>query len=994
MEDKTPVSLRFALLGPLRAWHGERELPLGGPQQRALLALLLLHRGRSVDISTLVDGVWGHAPPAGAVPVVRTYVSRLRKLLEPERAAGDQFQVVVSAGRGYTLRTDTVLSDVDEFEDAVAQARHYRDAGQLDAAVRLLRDALASWQGTPLAGVPGPYARASRDRLAEQRLTALEYCLRCELDLGLHETALPELLALRDAHPLREGLSELLLIALARSGRKAEALEAYARTRRVLVEELGVEPGPALRAVHAGLLADAPYLAPPPRETSRPRTRPDIRSDRRPETGQDIPLDTRQNARQDTRQDTRAGTRSDSSGGAQPSDVVRPSQLPADSPLFTGRQSELLRADGLLTCAQGQNSPVIGVVDGMAGAGKTSLAVHWAHRVAHHFPDGSLYVNLRGYDQDRAVMDPSAAIESCLTALGVAPNAVPEGLDAQAALYRSVLAGRRVLILLDNARDTEQVRPLLPGAAGCLVIVTSRRRLSGLVAGHGAHPLTLGLPTAEEAHAILVRRLGRARVDAEPEAAEDIVARCARLPLALAIVAARAALHPGFRLADIAAELRADHGSLDAFTGGDAHTDARAAFSWSYRLLEPEAAALFRRLALHPGPDITASAAAALLGVAARRARALLAELTGASLITERSPGRFGFHDLLRAYAAELAEDEDTEPDRRAALHRMYDHYLHSAHQASLTLGPSRESIDLPLPSAGSTPLTFRGKKQATAWLRAELQVLRAVVENASAHGFQDHAWRTAFSLELYLDRLGYWRDLLEINRTALASAVALGDPVGQAHAHRSLGFSHHRFGQRHDARVHLERALVLFQESGDRIGEALAHRRLGRLTNVEGEHLQALRHFEEAHALYLRHGHRAGEAGVLTDVGWTYILLGDPERALEHCEKAIALQQEIGDPSAEAIAQDCAGYAHHRLGHHDASLGAYARALELCREMGDRFLEAGTLRHIGDAHAAAGRPEPARDAWLDALALLEEAEHPDAETVRRSLDRHSDPPA
>ncbi|MFJ9423198.1 AfsR/SARP family transcriptional regulator [Streptomyces sp. NPDC101249] len=954
--DRPPLTLRFSLLGPVRAWHTGRELPLGPPQQRALLTLLLLHRGRSVGVDALVDGVWGEAPPAGAVPVVRTYVSRLRKLLEPERIPGAPFRVLVSAGRGYTLRTDTVVSDLDEFEDAVAEARSHRESGELATAARLSRAALAAWQGTPLAGVPGPYAQAARDRLTEQRLSALEFCLRAELDLGRHESVVPELITLRDACPLREGVGELLMIALARCGRKAEALEAYARTRRTLVRELGVEPGPALRAAHAFLLADDPVLTPPPVRRTPPAPAPGPPAAGRPAHG------------------------------------VRPSQLPADSPLFTGRLPELAQADALLSGDEGPAAPVIGVIDGMAGAGKTTLAVHWAHRVADRFPDGSLYVNLRGYDQDGAVMDPSAAIESCLTALGVAPSTVPEGLDAQAALYRSALAGRRVLIVLDNARDTEQVRPLLPGTPGCLVVVTSRNRLTGLVAGHGARPLTLGLPSADEAHAMLVRRVGHARVAAEPEAADDIVERCARLPLALAIVASRAARHPGFRLADIAAELRADHGSLDAFAGGDAQTDARAVFSWSYRALAPLAAVLFRRLALHPGPDITSPAAAALLGVDNRRARGLLVELTGTSLIAERSPGRFVFHDLLRAYAAELADAEDTGEGRRAALRRLHDHYLHTAHHASLALGPFRETIALPPALADSAPLFFRGRRQATAWLRAERHVLRTVIESAAAGGFEDHAWRTAFSLELYLDRLGYWHDLMEINRTALACAVVLGDRNGRAHAHRALGFSHTRFGQRDEARRHMERALLLFGETEDALGAARTHRQLAFLANNEGDHTLALLHYRDAHTLYLRCGHRSGEAGVLNEVGWTYILLGEAGRALEHCEKAVALQQEIGDPSGEAAAQDSVGHAHHHLGRHDASLGPYRRALQLYREIGDRYLEADTLRHIGDAHRAAGRPAAAREAWSAALALLEEADHPEAEALRRTLERQDDP--
>ncbi|MFD8734585.1 BTAD domain-containing putative transcriptional regulator [Streptomyces sp. NPDC059618] len=957
--------LRFSLLGPLRAWRGGTEIPLGPPQQRAVLAVLLLRRGRPAGVGELVDGLWGHDPPAGAVPVLRTYVSRLRKLLESGRAPGAPPRLLVSIGDGYALLTEEITSDLGEFEENLARAERRRARGDSRGAARLLDTTLADWHGTPLAGVPGPFAEAERTRLTERRLTALEYRLRVELELGRHEAVLPELVALRAAQPLREAVCELLLVALYRCGRQAEALEVYTSTRRTLVDELGIEPGPSLRTAHARLLAGDSDLSPPPvpvpaadTDTADPGDGPD-----------DEPAEDR--GRDDPRR----------AGGD-----VHPSQLPADLPLFTGRDTELGQVDALLPGEGHPETAVIGLINGMAGAGKTTLAVHWAHRVAHRFPDGSLYVNLRGYDRGGSVMDPSEALETFLVALGVAPQAVPEGLDAQAALYRSVLARRRVLIVLDNARDSAQVRPLLPGTPGCLVIVTSRSRLTGLVAGHGAHPLTLGPLTADEARAMLTRRLGAARVEAEPEAAEAIVGLCARLPLALAIVAARAAHHPGFRLADVVEELRETHGSLDAFAGGDAHTDARAVFSWSYHALPPAAAELFRRLSLHPGPDIGTASAAALAAAPVRPVRALLTELTGASLLGEHAPGRFAFHDLLRAYARELADTEDSAERREEALRRMHDHYLHTTHHASAIINPLRETLSLPPSTTDGGTVRFTGRRQAMRWLRTERHVLRAVVEHGAAHGYEHHAWRTAAGLDLYFDRLGFWHDLMEINSAALRAARAVGDRTGEAHALRGLGFFHTRFAHSAEAQRDLGRALELFRAEGDGPGEARTRRCLAYQANGEGRFTVSLDHYTRARELYRAEGNISSEAVVLNEVGWTYILLGEHDKAMEHCEKAVALHQETGDPTGEAAAQDSVGYAHHQLGQYEAAVERFERALALYREVGDHYLEADTLRHIADSRLAAGDREAAIGAFRAALALLEENAHPEAADLRETL--------
>ncbi|MEU6356209.1 BTAD domain-containing putative transcriptional regulator [Streptomyces sp. NPDC047072] len=1005
MEESGLEGLRFALLGPLRGWRGDVELGLGSPQQRAVLAMLVLRRGHAVGIAELVDGVWGERAPAGAVSMVRTYVSRLRKVLAPGRPS----EVLVSVGDGYTLRKEAVTSDLVECEDAVARAKRQLDAGDGEFALRLLRQALGVWESPALAGVPGPHAESARADLAERRLGALELRLRVELGLGRHEAVVAELLTLRDAHPLRESVSELLLLALYRCGRQADALEAYARTRRTLVDELGIEPGPALRELQGRILAGDPSLIPVVEDTGGGRTGPAVGhgSDSTAHNGSSVGDDG--NVVGEDTGSPPGGT------GSHPPDVAegvpgspqpvsgllppavvagiaraRPSQLPADLALFTGRRYELDCAETQLgmheATASASSAAPVAVLDGMAGAGKTTLAVHFAHRIADRYPDGSLYVNLRGYDPGGSRTDPAVAVEAFLVALGVAPHDVPEGLDARAALYRSVLADRRVLIVLDNARDSEQVQPLLPSAPGCLVIVTSRSRLSGLVARHGARPLTLGLLSAEDGRELLARRLGEERVAREPEAADAIIELCARLPLALSVVAARAAHHPGFRLTDIVAGLRDDHGSLDAFVGDDAGFDVRTVFSWSYHALSPEAAALFRHLALHPGPDVSVAAAAALAGVERRRVRALLGELTGASLLIEHRPGRFVFHDLVRAYAGELAESED-EPDvRRAALVRMHDHFLCTAHNASSVLDPFRELIALPPGTTDVARLRFDDRADATAWLRAERYVLRAAVAHAAAHGFDEHTWRTVCALDVYFNRLGYWHDLVEMNGAALRSAEKVGDVVGQAYSLCGLGVAHSQLHHAEPSLRHLERSLELFRQAGDRAGQARAHRGLAYLANRTDRRPAALGHYAEARDLYRAEHDLNGEAGVLNQVAWTYILIGEHASALDKCEKAVALYEEMGDPYGEASTQDTLGYALHHLGRYAAAVERFEVSAELFHRIGDRYLEADVRRHLCDSHRAAGDLNSARMALGSALALLEEIGHGEAVEVREAL--------
>ncbi|WP_449348375.1 BTAD domain-containing putative transcriptional regulator [Streptomyces shaanxiensis] len=670
--------VRFAVLGPVSAWRGAVEVDLGPPRQRAVLAVLLLAEGGRVPVDGLVDALWGDAPPASAVGSVRTYVHRLR------RALGEGASLIRSVGDAYVVRALAEDLDLAAFRELTARADAARREGDPRRAATHLRNALALWRGPALSGVRGAFAQARSEQLEALRLSALESLLAIRLDLGGHTQVVPELAALVAGRPLDERFRELLMLALYRSGRQSAALQTYTEARTLLAEELGVDPAPGLQRLYErilradpGLLAvrddGGPAAGTGPGTTASAVTPSDV-------TPADMtPFDPPAFGTTTATPPADPGPRIDPAAQANATATTTtvpaspfpvPAQLPSDLPGFVGREAELDEACALIPEADAPSATV--VIGGSAGVGKTAFAVHWGRRIALRFPDGQLYLNLRGFDPVGAPVPPVQALRTLLEALGVAPRELPEDQDALAARLRTVLTGRRVLILLDNARDAGQIRPLLPGAPGCLVIVTSRNRLGGLVAVDGAHPLRLDVLTAREGHDLLLRRLGAARVTAEPRAVREIVDLCARLPLALAVAAARAADRTAFPLASLAAELAEGHGSLDAFTDTDQAADVRAVLSWSYHALSPGAARLFRLLVLHPGPDVSLSAAASLAGLGTAAARSLLAELVHTHLVDEPAPGRYAWHDLLRAYAAELSAGTDGPGEVAAARRRMF----------------------------------------------------------------------------------------------------------------------------------------------------------------------------------------------------------------------------------------------------------------------------------------------------------------------------------
>ncbi|MDG4786026.1 tetratricopeptide repeat protein [Micromonospora sp. WMMD1102] len=662
-----------------------------------------------------------------------------------------------------------------------------------------------------------------------------------------------------------------------------------------------------------------------------------------------------------------------------------PRQLPAATRHFAGRAGPLAALDALLADAATANTAVISAIGGTAGVGKTALAVYWAHRVADRFPDGQLYVNLRGFGPTEPAMEPGEAIRRFLDALGVPLRRIPPEPDALATVYRSELAGRRLLILLDNARDGAQVRPLLPGAAGCLVLVTSRDPLTGLVAAEGAQPVTVDLLSRDEAGQLLARRLGSARIAAEPHAVDEIITRCARLPLPLAIVAAHAATRR-VPLAELAGQLRDGRYAVGLLNTGDPGTDVHAVFAWSYRALAPAAARVFRLLGLHPGPDTTAPAVASLAALPLPDVPPLLAELTRANLLGEPAPGRYACHDLLRGYATHLAGALESEPDREAGTGRILDHYLHTAAVADRLLHPNRDAVTLEPPRPGAALEPLGSPAAARDWLAAELPVLLAAVELAAAAGYDRHAWQLAWVLTGYLEHSRRWPEQLAVGGAATLAAGRLADRRGSAVAHRILARPYIETGRHADARVHLDRALALDTGTGDLAAQAHDQHLLAYLGERQGRYAVALDHTRQALALYRRADHRHGQASALNAVGWFQVHLGEHAQAVTVCQEALALLRGLDDRAGEAATLDSLGYAYHHLGDYPRAVGFFRQAVVRLRALGARYPEASTLTHLGDSHQLAGRPGAARTAWRRALAILGELDHPDAEGVRARL--------
>jgi DNA-binding SARP family transcriptional activator len=693
--------MRFRILGPLRVRDGAHWISIRAAQQRLVLAVLLIEAGKVISTDRLVDEIWGEQPPGTAAATVRGYVYALRRTL-----GGGTHGPLLTRGNGYELAVADDDVDARVFERSVDSGIRAIAAGDRGGALTRLSEALALWHGHVLADVPpSATVAAEANRLEQRRLTAMEERLGALLDLGRHAETVDELTRVVAEHPLRERLQGQLVLALHRCGRRAEALATYRRAHRMITDELGVAPGVELRRLHQAVLADEPHLVAPGRRGGRHHR-------------------------------------------------VTPAQLPGEVTAFTGRELPLRQLDVLLPHEDdldgdaGSSAPGIATIVGTAGVGKTALAMRWAHRVRRRFPDGQLYVNMHGHAAGPP-MRPIDALARFLSALGVPAEQVPLEVDVAAGLYRSLLADKRILVLLDNVAHSDQVRPLLPGSRGCRVLLTSRDKLGGLVARDGAVPLTLDALDPAESMTLLTRLLGTERVDAEPDAAAALTDLCGHLPLALRIAAANLTARPLHAIADHAARLAGGDRLAALEVEGDPQVAVRAAFDHSYATLPDDAALLFRLLGLVPGTEITAPAAAALAGIPTSRAARLLDRLARGHLVGEHTRDRYTLHDLLRLYAADRAARDGT-LDRRAALNRLYDHYLRGVRAAASRLHPHARP-PVPEPTADHTADHAAAHIEALAWLDAELLNLMAAISHAAAHGPHDMASQLADALRGYL---------------------------------------------------------------------------------------------------------------------------------------------------------------------------------------------------------------------------------------------------
>ena len=954
--------MRFRLLGPLEVLVGDDWRAIGAPKWRSVLAALLINPGQIVSADTLISEVWGDEPPARAANLVSIYVLRLRRLIADADNA-----VLVTRAPGYQLRVSATDTDALLFEAMVRDGRRAYAAGDPQAAARLLTEALGLWHGRPLADVPPtPLVEAEAERLSELRLGAAELRITAELALGGHDQAVAELRRLLADHPLREGLWLLLMRALDGAGRHAEALEVYGQAREAISAQLGVDPGAELRQLHAELLA---------KDTAAPAG---VIS---------------------------AGSVSAGTGAAQPvmpeaereeprrAAAPPPAQLPADVADFTGRDEQVERLCDLLAhAAEAAGSDPgavrIAVVAGTGGLGKTSLAVHAAHRVRGSFPDGQLYVDLLGATLDP--VPPGDVLARFLRDLGVDGRDIGVDEAERAARYRTVLAGRRVLVVLDNARDAAQVRPLLPGTASCAVLVTTRSRMPDLAS---TRLVDLDVLDDDDALKLFVKVVGEQRAGAEPEATAELLEACAGLPLAIRICAARLVTRTGWTIAAMATRLRDVHRRLDEMRAGD--LAVRASFEVSFTSLPGRRdkqgigpARAFCLLGLWAGPTISSAAAAALFGVPEYSAGDALEILVDTHLLECVAPDRYRFHDLLRVYAAGRAEDSEPAAERAAAVTRLLTWYMRTADAAATAVAPHRYNIPLDAPAAGDAPARgFGDADEALTWYDDERANLVAATRQAAGSGLHEVAWRLPAPLFQMFSSRGNWADCIATSRIALDSVRQAGHRQGEAWILNNLGDAL-GYTRQPEGIGCLERSLEIRREIGDRRGEGQSANNLADAYHWLGRTDEALELYRRALELNREVGYRLGEGIALVNLGWALV---DLDRAAD----ATGYLEQAREAFAEIDYVDGAGYALHMLGRCHLSLGRDAEALSCLqqalashRASGNRGRQAATLATLGTAQSRVGQTAGARESWTLAVAIFTElGDLAEAEKVRAERD-------
>ncbi|MFG3116752.1 BTAD domain-containing putative transcriptional regulator [Streptomyces sp. NPDC048197] len=983
--DGVQDTLRFALFGPVCAWRGDRQLDLGSPRRRAVAAVLLLHANRLVGRERLIQAVWGDPAPAYAVNQLQKYVSGLRRELDPERRPRSASETLRWSDGGYSLSVAPEGLDLETFRERVARGRAARAEGDLVRATTCLHEALELWRGPALANVSGLYLDGERDRLTEWRATVLEERINADLELGRESEVVAELTGLVAEFPLRERLGAQLMVALYRCGQQAEALATYDKVRRTLRDDLGVDPGPEIQKVHARILrSDPPW--PPHKPPAQPLHHGDSRQEAEPHEP-----------------------------------VTSPGlhQLPMDVYDFVGREAEMQELQRSL-CGPGTEHDAVhgavplAVIEGMAGVGKTRLAVRAAHHLvtAGHYPDMQLWADLKGFSPSSPPADPAEVLEDFLRLLGVPGSRIPAGSGARAALYRDRLAGQRALVVLDDALDEEQVRLLLPGAPSCALLITSRRVLSGL---DGAHTLRLGTFSPEEALSLVAQVSGRQEVGPDSEAARRLIELTGRLPLAVALAARRLRARPAWTAEDLAHRLDTDEHRLEQLTVG---TRAVAtAFELSYRSLPTTLRRAFRLLSLHPGDDFTPASTAALLCVSCVEAERQLESLLDEHLLQQETFGRYRYHDLLRLYAAELARAEDDEPARHDAVRRVVDWYCSAGEAARHALEPWRAPAQdggqagSRLASVGGGHTDRPTATTALDWLERERSNLLAVSRAAAGNDQHDTTWRLATAAHAFLAHHAYGTDSAEGLRLGLEAARRMSDPVKQARIMRDLGVMYDGLGRHEDSAAQYQAALTLSEAAADVHGTAEALSGLGRtsyalghysqsarqcgqaLTEfnktadrhgqarcrgglgtaywfIPGRHLESARQHRWATALFEATGDARGQAHEASNLGLAHWIFGNYAQCARHHERALALFRQNSDLRGQAIARHGLGLAAWHLGRPGAARDHHRYALGVFRELSDRRGEAISLQRLGFVQWATGHYAQGEELLRQALAL------------------------
>jgi len=934
--------MEFRLLGRFEAEHDGRVLPIGRRGERRLLALLLLEPNATVAVGRLVELLWGDHPSGTAHSTLHTYVSRLRKNLSV--SAGDIR--LMRSGAGYMAEIDPQIIDVHRFRALVVRARDLHDTHERSAQ---LRAALALWRGPLLADlIPDDLRQRLGAPWEQMRLAALESAISAELVNGAHLALISELVRLTLEHPYHENFAAALMTALDRCGRHADALEVYPRLARQFRNDLGIEPGREIQAVHERLLCAQEGGADPGDGTEAVAAAA-------PAGASPVRM------------------------GSGPANL-----LPRGVPHFVGRAAELKELSRYAAQAPGSGAGPVVVISGMAGIGKTALAVRWAHEHAERFPDGQLYIDLQGFHPSNVPAEPTVVARRLIEALGIPPAPIPAAPGAQLDHYRAALAGQRILLILDNARDSAHVRSLLSGSSECLTIVTSRNMLASLVALDGAFPINLGLLSTPEARELLTRRLGAERMACEAEASEELIGLCNGIPLALNLAVAHAVLRPRHDLDNLVQRLSDARHRLDGLTGEDPSTGMRSLFWSSYDALSTPAKRMFRLLGTHPGLDFTLLAAGSISALAEDQAAKAVGELVHAHMVIEHRPGRYILHDLLRVYAEECSHQDENE--RKAAVGRIIDHYLRNAHTAAGALYPGWLPDDLPPHPPGVLVGRPADQAAATCWYRSEISNLIASVSAASEGGFASHAWQTARAAITFLETAWRWQEAVDLSRFALEAAVHQGDAFRQAGAHRWLGNAFRDGGAFPEAHFHLERALSIHAGNGDTNQIALTHHGIAELYGRQQMFAEKLFHAKQALDIFRSSGDEICEASTLGSVANAYRSLHDFGQALSYGRLGVNLARKIGDRVGEASCLSEVAYALHNLGEYNEAIELNERAAAIFQATGNDYSLGFAYTEMGDSYAMMGDFKSAQKTYAKSIAIFDELQHPHADIIREKL--------